>query len=89
MNPPIGSAAWPARHSIPAQVTVTGETRTMRPEAEVVLLRVAQEALASVARHAGTATRVGLTLSCMDRQVALDVRDDGRGFDPRPASPPH
>ncbi len=76
------AAAWSARHSIPAQVTVTGETRTMRPEAEVGLLRVAQEALANVAKHAGTATRVGLTLSYMDRQVALDVRDDGRGFDP-------
>ncbi|WP_432930750.1 sensor histidine kinase [Microbispora sp. CA-135349] len=75
-------AEWSARHGIPAQVTVTGETRTMRPEAEVALLRVAQEALANVAKHAGTATRVGLTLSYMDRQVALDVRDDGRGFDP-------
>ncbi|WP_244301864.1 sensor histidine kinase [Microbispora triticiradicis] len=59
------AAAWSARHSIPAQVIVTGETRTMRPEAEVVLLRVAQEALANVAKHAGTATRVGLTLSYM------------------------
>ncbi len=75
------AAKWSARHSIPAQVTVTGEPRTMRPEAEVALLRVAQEALANVAKHAGTATRVGLTLSYMDRQVALDVRDDGRGFD--------
>ncbi|XVQ87804.1 sensor histidine kinase [Microbispora siamensis] len=76
------AAKWSARHRIPAQVTVTGETRTMRPEAEVALLRVAQEALANVAKHADTVTRVGLTLSYMDRQVALDVRDDGRGFDP-------
>ncbi|WP_433345141.1 sensor histidine kinase [Microtetraspora malaysiensis] len=76
------AAKWSARHSIPAQVTVTGETRTMRPDAEVALLRIAQEALANVAKHAGTATRVGLTLSYMDQQVALDVRDDGRGFDP-------
>ncbi|WP_433411304.1 sensor histidine kinase [Microtetraspora malaysiensis] len=76
------AAKWSARHSIPAQVTVTGETRTMRPDAEVALLRTAQEALANVAKHAGTVTRVGLTLSYMDQQVALDVRDDGRGFDP-------
>ncbi|WP_310709879.1 ATP-binding protein [Nonomuraea sp. 3-1Str] len=40
------------------------------------------ESFHRVARHAGTATRVGLTLSYMDHQVALDVRDDGRGFDP-------
>jgi DNA-binding CsgD family transcriptional regulator len=42
-------------------VTVTGETRTMRPEAEVALLRTAQEALANVAKHAppraGSASR--------------------------------
>jgi len=76
------AARWSARHSIPAQVTVTGEAHTMRPEAEVALLRIAQEALTNVAKHAPTATRVGLTLSYMDQQVALDVRDDGRGFDP-------
>ncbi|MFG1867191.1 sensor histidine kinase [Micromonospora arborensis] len=76
------AARWSARHSIPAHVTVTGDSRTMRTEAEVALLRVAQEALANVAKHADTATRVGLTLSYMDRQVALDVRDDGCGFDP-------
>ncbi|MFE9668756.1 sensor histidine kinase [Microbispora bryophytorum] len=76
------AAKWSARHGIPAQVTITGAIRTMRTEAEVALLRVAQEGLANVAKHAGTVTRVGLTLSYMDQQVALDVRDDGRGFDP-------
>ncbi|MFC7274936.1 sensor histidine kinase [Paractinoplanes rhizophilus] len=74
------AARWSARHGVPAQVTVTGETRTMRPEAEVALLRTAQEALANVAKHAPTATRVGLTLSYMDHQTALDVRDDGPGI---------
>ena len=34
-----------------------------------------------MAKHA-RAARVGLTLSYMEHQVALDVRDDGRGFDP-------
>jgi signal transduction histidine kinase len=37
--------------------------------------------LANVAKHAG-ASRVGLTLSYMEDVVALDVRDDGAGFDP-------
>jgi signal transduction histidine kinase len=45
------------------------------------LLRAAQEALANVAKHA-RATRVGVTLSFLDHEVALDVRDDGGGFDP-------
>jgi signal transduction histidine kinase len=64
---------------------VTGVERAMPPDAELALLRTAQEALANVAAHAG-AGRVGLTLSYLDGEVALDVRDDGRGFDP--AAPP-
>ncbi|MFE0019643.1 sensor histidine kinase [Amycolatopsis sp. NPDC059021] len=71
---------WSALHGIPVRVTTTGRARPMRPEAEFALLRTAQEALANVAKHAG-ATRVGVTLSYLDTEVALDVRDDGRGFD--------
>ncbi|MFB9883919.1 ATP-binding protein, partial [Planobispora siamensis] len=48
---------------------------------ESALLRTAQEALANVAKHAH-ATRVGVTLSYLEHEVALDVRDDGEGFDP-------
>ena len=72
---------WSTLHGIPAQVTTTGTARPMSPEAEFALLRTAQEALANVAKHAH-ATRVGVTLSYMEHEVALDVRDDGRGFDP-------
>jgi signal transduction histidine kinase len=71
---------WAALHGIPVQVTTTGTARPMPSEAEFALLRTAQEALANVARHA-RATRVGVTLSYMEHQVALDVRDDGQGFD--------
>jgi len=72
---------WSTLHGIPAQVTTTGTARPVPPEAEFALLRTAQEALANVAKHA-RATRVGVTLSYMEHEVALDVRDDGRGFDP-------
>jgi signal transduction histidine kinase len=75
------ASRWSALHGIPAQVTTTGTARPMPPEAEFALLRTAQEALANVAKHA-CATRVGVTLSYMEQDVALDVRDDGRGFDP-------
>jgi signal transduction histidine kinase len=77
---------WTALNGIPVQVTTTGTVRPVDPEAEFALLRAAQEALANVARHA-RATRVGLTVSYMENEVALDVRDDGVGFDPaRPDS---
>ena len=57
----------------------------LHPEIEVTLLRTAQEALANVAKHAG-ATRAGMTLSYMGDVVALDVRDDGIGFEMPDAS---
>ncbi|MFF3443901.1 sensor histidine kinase [Streptosporangium sp. NPDC002721] len=72
---------WSTLHGLAVQVTTTGTVRRMAPETEFALLRTAQEALANVARHAG-ATRVGVTLSYLENEVALDVRDDGRGFDP-------
>ena len=72
---------WSALNAVPVQVVATGTERDLRPDTELALLRTAQEALANVAKHA-EATRVGLTLSYMDEEVVLDVRDDGRGFDP-------
>ncbi|HXT92351.1 MAG TPA: sensor histidine kinase [Trebonia sp.] len=72
---------WSALNGIPVQVTTTGTARPVDPEAEFALLRAAQEALANVARHAH-ASRVGVTISYMENEVALDVRDDGVGFDP-------
>jgi signal transduction histidine kinase len=72
---------WSALNGTPVQVTTTGTVRPIQPEAEFALLRAAQEALANVARHA-RATRVGLTISYMENEVAMDVRDDGVGFDP-------
>ncbi|MDH2429367.1 sensor histidine kinase [Sphaerisporangium sp. TRM90804] len=71
---------WSKLHGLPVQVTTTGTARPMAPEAEFALLRTAQEALANVAKHA-RATRIGVTLSYLEHEVALDVRDDGRGFD--------
>jgi signal transduction histidine kinase len=70
---------WSAVNGVPAAVTTTGTAQGLHPEVEVTLLRVAQEALANVAKHA-RASRVGITLSYMDDVVTLDVRDDGVGF---------
>ncbi|AXK34755.1 sensor histidine kinase [Streptomyces armeniacus] len=46
---------------------------------EGTLLRVAQGALANVREHAA-ATRVVLTLTCLDDRVAVDIADNGRGL---------
>ncbi|WHT16100.1 sensor histidine kinase [Crossiella sp. CA-258035] len=71
---------WSAITGIPAHFTATGPVRPLHPEIEGSLLRIAQEALANVGKHAG-AGRAGVTLSYMEDVVSLDVRDDGHGFD--------
>jgi len=79
-------ARWSATSGVAGEVETTGEARALHPEVEVTLLRVAQEALANVAKHAG-ASRAGVTLSYMEDVVSLDVRDDGVGFSaPSPSS---
>lgn len=72
---------WSDLHGIPATADVDPGVGPHPAVVEVALLRVAQEGLANVAKHAG-AGRVGVTLTTFDDRVVLDVRDDGRGFDP-------
>jgi signal transduction histidine kinase len=72
---------WSEASSIAAHTTVTGSPRSLPPEVEATLFRVAQEALTNVRKHA-RANRAALTLSYMHDRVALDTRDDGTGFDP-------
>ncbi|TQL69632.1 signal transduction histidine kinase [Nocardioides albertanoniae] len=72
---------WRSDHGVDASFMVVGEARALHPEVEATLLRIAQEALANVAKHAD-AQRAGVTLTFDESEVILDVRDDGTGFDP-------
>jgi signal transduction histidine kinase len=74
------AATWAEETGVPVAVAVTGEPAPLHPEAEVTLLRAAQEALTNVRKHA-QARQVSVTLSYMGDQVTLDVQDDGVGFD--------
>lgn len=49
------------------------------PDAEVVVYRVAQEAITNAIRHSGART-IGVSLHADGRCVTLEVRDDGRGL---------
>ena len=67
---------------------VDGQPVPLHPAYEATLLRAAQSLLANIASHAGAAHAV-LTLEYSPDSVALDVFDDGAGFDPAdlPARP--
>jgi signal transduction histidine kinase len=49
-------------------------------EVELLLLRIFQEAMMNVIKHAG-ATRVRVAVTCGAQAVELAIADDGRGFD--------
>lgn len=71
---------WAKESGITTGLSITGTSLSLRPELEVTLLRSAQEALANVRKHS-KASKVTITLSYMNDTVALDVHDDGIGFD--------
>jgi two-component system, NarL family, sensor histidine kinase LiaS len=73
-------ARWSEGAEIPADFRVRGE-REAPLEVEQAIFRVAQEALANVARHSG-AGHAEVDLSYTDKDLTLRIADDGRGFDP-------
>jgi signal transduction histidine kinase len=52
------------------------------------LYRIAQEAIHNVVKHAQAST-ITLRLACDGRDVVLEVRDDGKGFDTTRSFPGH
>jgi len=62
-----------------ACVVDAGAAPRLDPSRETVLYRVAQEALANIARHAG-ARNVWISLSVQDGVAQLAIHDDGVGF---------
>jgi len=68
---------------IQAPIDLRADAVVLSPEVKIVLYRVTQEAFSNIAKHA-RATEVGVLVDADDQgRVTLQVRDDGRGFDPR------
>jgi len=66
-------------HGLEARFSIFGAYRPMPPGTEREFLRVAQEAIHNVKKHAG-AKHLFVQLEYGLNEVALEVRDDGRGF---------
>jgi signal transduction histidine kinase len=58
------------------------------PEMKHALYRVAQEALHNIVKHARAST-VALRLARQENEIILQVRDNGKGFDPAGPFPGH
>jgi signal transduction histidine kinase len=65
---------------IAVEMKVLGSVRRFSPEIELVLFRIAQEALRNVWKHSGT-SRAWVTLEFGDDKTVLMVKDDGKGFE--------
>ncbi|MFC2041348.1 PAS domain S-box protein [Chloroflexota bacterium] len=64
---------------------VIGTARRLQPEAEVMLFRIAQEAVRNIWRHA-QASEAELSIEFTDNMLRVSIRDNGKGFSlpPRP-----
>ena len=70
------------RFGLRPTVDIESAIPPLSPRVEAELLRIAQEALNNVRKHAD-ATAVGLRLEANGDAIRLTVSDNGRGFDPR------
>ncbi|HVC48336.1 MAG TPA: two-component regulator propeller domain-containing protein [Terracidiphilus sp.] len=66
-------------HGLEATFNLFGAYRPLPADAEREILRIAQEAIHNVKRHAG-AKHLWVQMEYGPTEAALEVRDDGRGF---------
>ena len=65
---------------ITIDLSVRGMRTRLAPEFELVLYRIAQEAITNVVKH-GRAQRIWLDLDRSESDVSLAIKDNGSGFD--------
>jgi len=67
------------KQEITTGFTVTGESRRLSPELEVMLFRIAQEAISNIRRHS-RASKAELAIEFSSTMVKLSISDNGCGF---------
>ncbi|MFL5627336.1 MAG: sensor histidine kinase [Ktedonobacteraceae bacterium] len=68
-----------AARGVPCTFTCTGRPQSTKPEAEIAIFRIVQEALANIWRHS-QATQACLELHYQPDHIQICVCDNGRGF---------
>jgi signal transduction histidine kinase/ligand-binding sensor domain-containing protein len=74
-------------HGLESTCGIFGAYRPLPPGTEQEILRVAQEAIQNVKKHAG-ARKLAVQLDYGPQEIGLEVRDDGQGFAPDEAPAP-
>jgi signal transduction histidine kinase len=74
-----GLDALTAGDELPVELTVEGDLRTVPESVSVTSYRLVQEALTNVRRHAGTVNSVAVRVAVGERDVTIEVADNGRG----------
>jgi len=67
------------KSGIDATLEVTGEYYRFPPDTEVMLFRIAQEALNNVRKHS-RANEATVKMEFMPQKTILSIRDNGQGF---------
>jgi signal transduction histidine kinase/streptogramin lyase len=75
---------WTAGSGVDVDVDVSGPRTALTEEAEQQLLRIAQEAVTNVLKHAG-ASKIWVKLHMEARRLFLRIVDNGRGFEQQDA----
>ncbi len=61
------------------QLWIEGEARTPSPGVDVAAFRLIQEALTNTLKHAGSQARAWVRLYYTERDLTVEIEDDGRG----------
>ena len=69
------------QYRVQASVDVVNSLPELSQEAQLLLFRIAQEALRNVGKHAA-AKRASISLRPYDNRVEMTITDDGKGFAP-------
>jgi two-component system, NarL family, sensor kinase len=85
----VAALRWLARtfrdnHALNVNLDVAETLPPISEDAQTLVFRVVQEGLNNISRHSAAAT-ANISVRVTDREVRLELRDDGKGCDPRVA----
>jgi signal transduction histidine kinase len=78
--------AYTARTGIVPRTELTGDVDSLTDSQQIALLSLVREALANARQHAAP-ENVAITIRADEDTIAVEVRDDGSGFDPARTGP--